>query len=197
MSSMPVRAPLAALVVCLVTLKTAPAQATAEPPKEPGRVAAELALGLGIAGAGTGLLFALDGAGGVLGLVVLATPVATGVGVCVVGSNSDLFDGSCGASIGGALLGALLVLPGALLGTVFAPQGIDEQPYGLLVGGAVGFGLGSAAGAVVGWNLSRRPKGSAPPPTAHIADWREPPRARGPEPGARAGLLLPLLSFRF
>jgi hypothetical protein len=136
-----------------------------------------------------------------------AVPVGVGAIVCTVGGTSDSYDGSCGSAIGGAYLGALALIPGALIGlSLDHSSGELGGLVGLAIGAGVGYIVGTTVGAVVGWNLSRVPKARplARAPRSDLlalspsASWTEPLRRRGDsEAGAPPTVSVPVLSLRF
>jgi len=176
-------------------------------PPEPGRIVGELAAGIAAANVGL-ILTGVTSVAGPLALgVFAATPTLTGGIVCAVGGSSDWYQGSCGMAIGGAYLGSLALIPGAIIGLQLDHStGELAGLAGLVIGAYVGYVVGSTVGAVVGWNASRIPKAR---PLGHAArgdllalsptpPWTEPLRRRGgPDAGAPPTLSLPLLSFRF
>jgi len=101
-----------------------------------------------------------------LGLGVVA-PAAVGIAVCEVGAGSKLYDGRCVPTVGGAYIGALTAIPGTLLGVLASCSssnsgddlsGLDDCAIGAIVGGALGYTLGTLVGAYSGWKIFRRPK---------------------------------------
>jgi len=128
---------------------------------------------------------------------LFVAPTVAGLVVCHVGTWSVLYTGRCGAAVAGAYIGALGgVLSGALLGLGACSSGStdpshpDSGPSGgdcettPLVGAAVGYLLGTALGALVGWNISRQPK----EPANAYADGAA---AAAPDDGARDVVLGP------
>ena len=169
-----------------------------ENPSEPGLIFVESLLGFLATDAG---LIAGAVAGG---WPILFGPLVTGGLVCAIGNASSSYDGSCGAAIGGAYLGSLLLIPMAL---VFNGQGnSDDEVPTFFVGALLGYVVGTTVGAVVGWNVSRARK---PYPRTDVArldavaaaralPWREPLRPRGSLlEGASPPLTAPMLTFRF
>ncbi len=105
---------------------------------------------------------------GALSLGVLA-PAGVGVAVCKIGEGSKRYDGRCVPAIGGAYIGALGALPGTLLGVLAACSrdssssgddlsGLDDCFIGAVVGGALGYTIGTLIGAYAGWTIFKRPK---------------------------------------
>jgi hypothetical protein len=122
---------------------------------------------------GYGMLVAADRADsealayGAMSLAAIA-PAGVGIAVCEVGAGSKLYDGRCVPAVGGAYIGALSIIPGALLGalaTCESPSsstgnddGFNNCFLGAFVGGALGYTIGTLVGAYHGWKIFRRPK---------------------------------------
>jgi hypothetical protein len=134
-----------------------PVQVGSAARSEPGRIAGEIVASTLVMGLGLGSVI-LDPS--VLSpFVVVAAPfVAAGV-VCEIGSSSDVDEGRCGAAIAGAYVGALAAIPGGFVGYAFGDHS-DPLSGAVAVGlGAlVGYAIGTTAGGVIGWNLSRTPR---------------------------------------
>jgi hypothetical protein len=102
-----------------------------------------------------------------LGLGALA-PAGVGIAVCQIGAGSKLYDGRCVPTVGGAYIGALTAIPGTLLGVLASCSrssnggddlsGLDDCAIGAIVGGALGYTIGTLVGAYSGWKIFRRPK---------------------------------------
>jgi hypothetical protein len=203
-------------VVCLVVCVTAgtaaaapsnpaPASATEPPPAadpplefEAGRTAAQFALGAVAAGAP--LIGIQDDASALV--VMAATPALVGGVSCLIG-RAGQHDGSCGATILGAYLGAAMIVPLGYIGylsdrpQVGGPGG--ELYYGnAILGVALGWFLVQPLGATLGWHWSRSPRqpvtaGLPPRITSRLL---HPPRRRDPL-ALRPPSLAPLVSLRF
>ena len=124
---------------------------------------------------GYGLFVAADHADstplayGALSLAALA-PAGVGIAVCEIGTTSKRYDGRCVPAAGGAYIGALGVIPGALLGALTScsssssssdeefSRGLDACAVGIAVGGMIGYTTGTLIGALSGWNIFKRPK---------------------------------------
>lgn len=119
---------------------------------------------------------------------VLVAPVVAGLVVCRVGRWSVLYRGRCGAAVAGAYVGALGgTLAGLLLGFAGCSGasattssgdggswgGNDDCFTGVIIAGSIGYVLGTATGALVGWNISKQPND---PPVTDAAN-------SGPDPG--------------
>jgi hypothetical protein len=93
---------------------------------------------------------------------LLATPFGVGAAVCGVGKWSSHNDGSCAAAIGGAYLGALSVIPLAVLGYQLDVRsgGSDEFDGlgGLLLGAAAGWLVMQPLLSTVAWHTTKRPR---------------------------------------
>jgi hypothetical protein len=134
---------------------------------------------LGASALATGLFYLADREGstplGYTGLGVgVLIPAAVGMAVCEVGTTSKAYDGRCFPTLGGAYIGALGVLPGALLGALVACSssssqstgddhsagldGLDSCVTGVVVGAALGLTIGTLVGAYNGWRIFKRPK---------------------------------------
>lgn len=167
---------------------------------EPGRIVIESLAGFTTATLSI-ILLASPG-----GWPILFGPIATGVVVCGIGSGSDYFDGSCLAAMGGAYLGSLVAFPMAAWFNA-KDHGSSNDAFAVALAGAlIGYVLGSSAGAVVGWNVSRHAKRrdradgarlEAVAATRALA-WTEPLRPRGSLlAGAPPPPSMPLLALRF
>ena len=183
-------------------------------PSEPGRVFAESAAAFGAAGAALGLAGLTIQAGPVPAGVFLLGPLGAAEAVCAIGSGSDLYEGRCSHAIIGAYVGALVAVPVGFIGFATSSE-VDDGGFGrvaaTVLAGAIGYTVGTTIGAVVGWNSSLQLRG--PRPTADDdavavarldalaatrgADWREPPRRRGPAESSGVALAVPLLALRF
>jgi hypothetical protein len=179
-----------------------------EGPPEPGRVLGELAAGFLTTDLGLVAVGVAAPAGPLALALFAAVPLGVGAIVCTVGSASDSYEGSCGSAIGGAYLGTLAVIPGALIGLSLDHNSSGELGglVGLVIGAAVGYIVGTTAGAVIGWNLSRVPKARplARAPRTDLlalspsASWTEPLRRRGDsDAGTPPTVSAPVLSLRF
>lgn len=145
-----------------------------------------------------------------VGLALVAGPIAAGYVVCRIGRLSPYYDAGCGPAIGGAFLGMLTAIPlGFLTFTICADPYQSDDGDRLCILGAIpgivaGYVLGTAVGATIGWRVSmkHRAAGRAVTPSAPTApsladEWPELRRhaaVAGPR-GAR--LTLPLLAFSF
>jgi hypothetical protein len=159
------------------TFNRSPAPVSAEP--ETSQLALGLVLGVVTvfvaieAGASSGGNARWWAAGGVLA----GGAAATGVVTCALGQTSATRHRGCGASLAGALLGALGVVPGLLLlkyqasrpCTATGPNDDDQCVVNAsvdalldlaLAGG--GYVLGTAFGARAGWELGAVPRAAAP-----------------------------------
>jgi uncharacterized membrane protein len=110
------------------------------------------------------------------GGVLAGGAAATGLVTCAIGQTSPTRHRGCGASLAGALIGALGVVPGLLLLKYEASQpctatgpndddqcavnGAVDAILGLAVAGG-GFVLGTAFGARAGWELGAVPRVAA------------------------------------
>ena len=183
----------------------APPSATEPPPAadpplefEAGRTAAQFALGVVAAGAP---LIGIQDEGTAV-VVVAATPALVGGLTCIIGRGGQ-HDGSCGATVLGAYLGAAMIVPFGYLGHLSdrrelgGPSG--EQIYGnAILGVAIGWFLVQPLGATLGWHWSRSPRypvsaGLPPRITPRLS---HPPRRRDPQ-ALRPATLAPLVSLRF
>jgi hypothetical protein len=103
--------------------------------------------------------------------VMFLSPTAVGMAVCEVGASSKVYEGRCFPTVGGAYIGALGVLPGALMGCSSSsssssssgddpssPSGLDSCAMGAVVGAAIGYTVGTLLGAYNGWRIFKRPK---------------------------------------
>jgi hypothetical protein len=171
-----------------------------EHPREPGRIVAESLVAFLVAD--VSLVVGLFG--GVWPLFL--GPFATGGVVCAIGHGSDSFDGSCLAAIGGSYVGSLISFPLAFAFYLALKHGSEDSAGSILGGFIIGYVVGSAAGAIIGWNASRRPKAQVRADdsrldalaAARAAPWTEPLRPRGSLAAvAEPRLSAPLLSFRF
>ena len=98
-------------------------------------VGGQYLLGAGIAFGSLVAAFGTAPAG--LGFALLAPAVVGGV-VCWIGGKSRTYDGGCTGPIAGAYLGALTVIPGALLGAWLSDTGEMDMSGGIgLLGGAL------------------------------------------------------------
>jgi len=112
------------------------------------------------------------------GASFLVAPIAAGLVVCQVGRWSVLYRGRCGAAVAGAYVGAVGgTLAGLLLGYAgcsgasttsssssdIGSSGSWDCAATILIGGGIGYVLGTATGALVGWNISKQPKTVAGP----------------------------------
>jgi hypothetical protein len=165
-----------------------------------------------VAGAGTltattllGFKLADAPAGGLLGpvggLLVLATPALVGGAVCAVGNTSNQVEGGCLPAIGGAVLGALLMIPLGL--GLYAVSESDGEEIsgggGLILGLALGwFALQPMVSTLV-WNAysKTRPAHAFLPDLGPARPRIAPPSYRRPAlaPGAR--FTVPLFAARF
>ena len=118
------------------------------------------------------------------GAAVLAGgAAATGAIVCAIGQTSPTRHGGCRASILGALIGAVGAVPGLLLlkrnpgpCTATGPNADDACVTGAAVDGlldlslaGVGYMLGTAFGARMGWELGAASRYVAPAPAANVS----------------------------
>jgi len=107
------------------------------------------------------------------GTSFLVAPTVAGLVVCQVGRWSVLYTGRCGAAIAGAYVGALGgTLSGLLLGyagcsgsSSSSSSNPDSGSSGgwdcvapIIIAGSLGYLVGTATGALVGWNISKQPK---------------------------------------
>lgn len=179
-------------------------------PAEAGVVtASQIVLGT-VSGVGAGIGAVALAAGGTVPITVglVGTAVLSGFTVCVIGSSSRRYEGSCGPPILGSYLGALVVgLPlGLLAAQVKNPDrdGGSEISLSALLTAAVVASVATGVGATIGWHLGRRVRprpaktGLVGPPPALPApreSWPEMPvRALTPSQGV---ISLPVLAFRF
>jgi hypothetical protein len=118
------------------------------------------------------------------GAALAGGAVATGAVVCAIGQASPTRHGGCRASMAGALIGALAVVPGLLLAVHQASQPCTAGPNApddacanaalgdgildLLIGGG-GYVLGTAHGARLGWQLGATPRSAAPGPALNVS----------------------------
>lgn len=116
----------------------------------------------------------------------LMTPYGVGMAVCGLGKRSRQYEGSCGAAIGGAYLGALSTLPLAIIGHRLAVGGGSDEHFeglfGAFAGMAVGWLVVQPLLANVMWHASKRPRLEAAVPVSLV------PRARlrAPESASRS-----------
>jgi hypothetical protein len=179
-------------LVVLVVLALA-SEARADPESEESESArgraAFLAAG-GVMLGGTVLAIAAASAG-YTGLVVGVVPALAGAAACGVERGSTVYKGSCAGPILGAYLGAATAVPLAAAGAYLWPSDGEwyEHWEGMLLGFGVGWLVGTASGAVIGWNVVRTPRlyqpALAPPPRL----------VQGREPGLR--VIAPLVAFAF
>jgi hypothetical protein len=169
-------------------------------PFEPGVAAGQLAGGTGVAVAGVALIALgnVAGTGALTMPVVMGIPALVGLTVCHIGGSSSYYDAPCGPVIGGAFVGALSVVPLALIGLQLDRSENDEGfsgTAGLAVGALVGWVIVQPLAATVAWRLFRHPRRTAiaaAPRTAAVPPGRL--RASERAPGQ---LTLPLFSTGF
>jgi len=155
------------------------------PPSPPAAVATpgDEGLGLGqfaLAAAGTvvtlgvGLSLTLltdDQEDRAFGTSFLVAPIVAGLVVCQVGRRSVLYTGRCPAAVAGAYVGAVAgTLSGLLLGyavcsgsSTSSSSSPDSGSSGgwdcaapIVIAGSIGYLVGTATGALVGWNISKQ-----------------------------------------
>jgi hypothetical protein len=134
-----------------------------ETPSEPGLAVGQFAAGAGAALGGAALVvLSSAGSNGTLTLpVLLGTPALVGLAVCEVGELSAHYDGSCGPAVGGAVVGAVTVIPLALLGMSLDHHQNDDGYYGFggaFAGALVGWVVVQPLAATVTWRLFKRPR---------------------------------------
>ena len=195
------------LLVAVMVVSRGASAAEPAPEQDPGgdalvgtgQVLAAMGVSLG------GLMFAgaVDFGSSSSLVVLLATPAAVGGTVCGVGKWSKYNQGSCGASIGGAYLGMLSVVPLSVIGYQLAVResggGDWEGLGGVLLGFAAGWLVVQPVVTTVVWHATKRPRHQTvallPPPSRPRT--LAPPvlsRGRSRAPGQ---LTLTLLSARF
>jgi hypothetical protein len=141
--------------------------------------------------------------GTVGGLLVLATPAVVGGAVCAVGNTSRQVQGGCWPAIGGAVLGALLMIPlglGAYAISESDGEGIDGGGGGgLIVGLALGWVALQPLTSTLVWNAYSQPRpGLAFLPARELERPRiAPPSYRRSGLALRPQLTLPLFAARF
>jgi len=183
----------------------APASATEPPPAadpplafEAGRTAAQFAVG---AVAAAAPLIGIQDEGTAM-VVFAATPALVGGVSCLIGRGGQ-HDGSCGATVLGAYLGAAMIVPFGYLGYLSDRRegggSGSELVYGnAILGVAIGWFLMQPLGATLGWHWSRSPRypvtaGLPPRITPRLL---QPARRRDPQ-ALRQATLAPLVSLRF
>jgi hypothetical protein len=128
------------------------------------------------------LYFATNGNLWYTGAALLGGAVGTGAIVCAVGQSSPTRQGGCRASIVGALVGVVGLVPGLLIlrqasaqCTATGPNADDQCAVGAAVGGlvglsfaAVGYALGTAFGARAGWEMGATSRYLSPPLAANL-----------------------------
>ena len=170
-----------------------------EPPPEPGIVVGQLAAGVATPVA---LIFlGAVGGPGPLVVLLLSTPLAVGGVVCGIGRASDYYTGGCGASILGAFLGALTVIPAAVIadrlhwndggGEVFA----DSRQLLLM---ATAWFIVQPVAATFAWHLGKSPlSGMALQPALAARPTLFPAERSNVSGRARGEVTVPLLSIAF
>jgi hypothetical protein len=169
---------------------------------EVGLAAGQFAAGMGVALAGfSGAVATLDSPVAVAFLI--ATPFATGAAICGVGKWSRHNQASCLASIGGAYLGALTMIPLAVLGfqlDIHDDSGGEwDGLAGALMGVAAGFLVIQPLVGTIAWHMGKQPRVPSlallPPPRSRLLA-QAAPQARG-RTRAPGQMTLTLLSARF
>jgi hypothetical protein len=122
--------------------------------------------------------FGTQGSGWYTAAALVGGAVATGAIVCVIGQSSPTRHGGCRGSIIGAVVGAVAIVPGLLLlrysanspCTATGPNADDQCAVNGFVDGfldlsvaSLGYVLGSAFGARMGWELGATPRYVLPP----------------------------------
>ena len=132
---------------------------------------------------------------------LLAGPAAVGGIVCILGQGSKHYRGGCSSTVIGAYLGALASIPLAILGAQVDDSSFDDGDQGSnffagsAIGFMVGYTLGTAAGATIGWHASKEERSAfevgrlAPPSPSPADEWPELRRRPGPARATRAGRL--------
>ena len=201
---------MAASAICF-SLLSPPAASAEDRPPETGLAAEQLVLGAATAAVAMLVpVAAQDTPYEPAGFVsLLAGPAAVGGIVCVIGQGSRHYRGGCSSTLIGAYLGALASIPLAILGAQVDDGPFDESDQGsdLFTGSAIGFMvgyiLGTAAGATIGWHASKEERSAfelgrlAPPSPSPADEWPELRRRPGPgtrDPG-RANIWLAAFSF--
>jgi hypothetical protein len=198
-----------ATLLVLAVMVTSREAGAAEPEPEPdagGDVligAGQVLSAMGVSLGGLMLAGAVD-IGSPAGLaVLLATPSAVGATVCGVGKWSKYNQGSCAASIGGAYLGMLSVVPlgviGYQLGVRVGGGGDWDGLGGVLLGLAAGWLVVQPVVTTVTWHLTKRPRHQAVallPPPSRARTFAPPVLSRG-RSRAPGQVTLTLPSARF
>lgn len=141
-----------------------------------------LVSGLAVAG-GVTTYFATGENPWYAGAVLLAGAAGTGAVACALGQTSPTRHGGCRASLLGALIGVVGVLPGVAMlrassgpCTATGPNADDSCATGAAIGalvgvsvGAIGYTLGTAFGAKIGWDLGATDRIAPPTPVAGVS----------------------------
>jgi hypothetical protein len=126
--------------------------------------------------------------------IALVTPLAVGGVVCAIGKHGGVYQGSCLAPIGGAMVASLTTVGLVVLAERNRDPNsdVDLGPAMLLFAGWL---IAEPALAVVGWRVFRTVRPApAPDPRTALAMPDEPRRGLARLPGERT---VPILSFAF